>query len=241
MARRTQPTIQATVRADGTGLVSIDGDAVAVKAADMAQAGRRAVALAADRAAAAGHPLPLTAHSPEGTRHLTVHPDGHLTEGGPPRRKRPMAVLAAVVAAGLVLGGAGALAAFRDRPTGDSVGPGTGTAATQRAPTPPPPSAGGETNAPTAAVPVPATTAEPDAPDAGDPPTSAIPPAREEAAAEPPAPATVTPTATATARPGRRATAKPVRPSSAPRPPAAPTPTRRPGGQAPPPSGFYWN
>jgi uncharacterized membrane protein YgcG len=92
------PDIMTTVRRDGTGEVVIDGRSIPIEAADLRAAGKAAVQVVAGRAASLGRPVRMTANSPAGSRILTVHPDGRLTERDSGRRRRalPLAVAAVI-------------------------------------------------------------------------------------------------------------------------------------------------
>ncbi|MDR1427061.1 MAG: hypothetical protein LBJ08_04815 [Bifidobacteriaceae bacterium] len=107
--RQRGPRAVATVRADGTGEVSIGRRTIPLKGADVAEAGAIVVELLAARAAQRGRPIRMMARSPAGCRLVVVHPDGSLGDDsslthrpGPFRLAVATAVVAAVAIGGWV-------------------------------------------------------------------------------------------------------------------------------------------
>ncbi|WP_250443999.1 FHA domain-containing protein [Actinotalea sp. C106] len=76
------PRIEVTLRPDTSGEVTIQGISHPVPVSgDIATARQRALGIVVVRAALAlGRPVRVTAHDPEGTWPLVVHPAGHVTD-----------------------------------------------------------------------------------------------------------------------------------------------------------------
>ena len=74
------PQIQAEVREDGTGEISVDGVREQIAMADLAEAGAAITARIAALAADAGRALPVEVRDPDGLWALLIHPDGRVDE-----------------------------------------------------------------------------------------------------------------------------------------------------------------
>ncbi|WP_028046151.1 chromosome partitioning protein [Cellulomonas sp. URHE0023] len=74
------PEINAEVREDGTGEISIDGVVERVTKANLAEAGAAITARIAELAVSVGQPVPVQVRDPEGLWSLMIHPDGVVDE-----------------------------------------------------------------------------------------------------------------------------------------------------------------
>jgi len=95
------PEINAEVREDGTGEISIDGVVERVTKANLAEAGAAITARIAELAVSVGQPVPVQVRDPEGLWSLMIHPDGVVDEApaAPPVAARPQPNGAAVPSA----------------------------------------------------------------------------------------------------------------------------------------------
>ncbi|WP_427136672.1 chromosome partitioning protein ParA [Pseudarthrobacter sp. S9] len=86
------PRIDAVLRANGTGEVTINGTSHPIQAADEAAVLREALRLISDTAAQLGRPVKVTTIDPDGQGHIVVSPAGTVSEAAPvkpaPRRQK---------------------------------------------------------------------------------------------------------------------------------------------------------
>jgi MinD-like ATPase involved in chromosome partitioning or flagellar assembly len=78
-----EPHISATVRADGTGDVSVDRERFEVRAGDVAGVRAAVIARVAEEAAARDRPVRVATTDLDGVYALIVHPDGTVESEGP--------------------------------------------------------------------------------------------------------------------------------------------------------------
>ena len=77
------PRIDAVLRANGTGEVTINGTSHAIVADDEAAVLRDALGLITDTAARLGRPVKVTTTDPDGQGQILVSPEGTVTEYEP--------------------------------------------------------------------------------------------------------------------------------------------------------------
>ena len=94
-ATPTWPRAAATLRADGTGEVTINGGTHPIQADDLAGARAQATERVARSAAQLGRPLRLTAAEPDQTWPLIVHPDGTVVEDENPTEPAAATIVSA--------------------------------------------------------------------------------------------------------------------------------------------------
>lgn len=100
------PKIDAVLRANGTGEVTINGTSHAIQADDEAAVLAEALRLITGTAALLGRPVKVSTTDPDGQGLIVVSPDGVVSEAteakpGPRRHKDPVAAPASAVAAAL--------------------------------------------------------------------------------------------------------------------------------------------
>jgi len=95
------PKINAVLRTNGTGEVTINGTSHAIEANDEAAVLSQALRLITDTAAQLGRPVQVNTTDPDGQGHIIVSPEGVVSEAAPtkPTSRRPQDPLPAKVAA----------------------------------------------------------------------------------------------------------------------------------------------
>ena len=84
------PKIDATVRSDGTGYVTINGTSHPIEETSLDRARAAVLARVAETAAKVGRPVRVATSSPDGDYPLIVHPDGSV-DADPSAEARPAA------------------------------------------------------------------------------------------------------------------------------------------------------